>query len=89
MKEDEVMLLFEKLLQMSKLPDNIKEYGLNALIKLYVKFPSSQNRIFDLIESFQNSNSLEAQKRSCEYIKLMECQWDQNRNSILDRMPSY
>jgi len=40
-KEDEVMLLFERLFERSKLPDNIKEYGLNALIKLYGKFTAS------------------------------------------------
>ncbi|KAL4432313.1 hypothetical protein ABPG74_011072 [Tetrahymena malaccensis] len=88
-KEEEVMQLFEKLFERNKLPDNIKEYGLNALIKLYTKFTNSQNRIIDLVEMFQTSTSLEVQKRSCEYLKLIECQWDTNRNSILEPIPPY
>lgn len=73
------MQLFERLFERSKLPDNIKEYGLTALIKLYAKYPSSKNRIVDLIETQQTSSGMEVQKRACEYIKLVKSTWDANR----------
>ena len=32
-----------------------------------------------MIKSFENHNDLEIQKRACEYVKLLEPIWDQDR----------
>jgi hypothetical protein len=53
-------------------------YGLSTLLKLYEKF-SDQSRIKKMIQSFEAHSDLEVQKRACEYIKLLDHNWDEDR----------
>ena len=56
-------------------------YGLSALLKLHEKFTSERERIAKMIKSFENHSDLEVQKRACEYSKLLESVWDQDRKA--------
>ena len=53
-------------------------YGLSCLLKLHEKF-GDRSRIIKMIKSFESHSDLEVQKRACEYGKLFESQWDQDR----------
>lgn len=53
-------------------------YGLSCLLKLYEKF-SNKERIQKMIRSFEAHSDLEVQKRACEYAKLLEKNWDEDR----------
>ena len=55
------------------------EYGLSSLFKLYDKFPSLKERILKMIRSFENHADLEVQKRACEYARLLDQSWKDER----------
>lgn len=55
------------------------EYGLSALFKLYDKFESLRERILKMIRSFESHSDLEVQKRACEYARLLDQSWRDER----------
>lgn len=58
-----------------------------ALIKLVTRCPSEFERIRKLLRRFECSLHADLQQRSCEFLELLESEWDSSRAGILDRMP--
>lgn len=58
-----------------------------ALIKLVTRCPSEFERIRRLLRRFECSLHVDLQQRSCEFLELLESEWDSTRAGILDRMP--
>jgi len=58
-----------------------------ALIKLVTRCPSEFERIRKLLRKFECSLNADLQQRSCEFLELLEAEWDSSRAGILDRMP--
>jgi len=58
-----------------------------ALIKLVTRCPSEFERIRKLLRRFECSLHVDLQQRSCEFLELLESEWDASRAGILDRMP--
>mmetsp|Transcript_28820 Transcript_28820/g.33278 ORF Transcript_28820/g.33278 Transcript_28820/m.33278 type:complete len:897 (+) Transcript_28820:42-2732(+) len=87
LKEHEVLALVEKILNLVNVSESIKEFALNCLIKLYPVFNSSKDKIKALIDSQTTSAYLEVQQRACEYLQLLESEWDKVRAAIVEKMP--
>ena len=79
--------LIEKIILKPNASDIVKEYAVTSLIKLYVKYGSQKSQIMNLIDTQTTSSSLEVQQRACEYLKLIESDWDANRHQILEPVP--
>jgi len=58
-----------------------------ALIKLVTRCPNESERIRKMLRRFETSLNLDLQQRSCEFLELLESEWDSSRAGILDRMP--
>jgi len=58
-----------------------------ALIKLVTRCPNEIERIRKMLRKFECSLNLDLQQRSCEFLELLEAEWDSSRAGILDRMP--
>jgi AP-1 complex subunit gamma-1 len=58
-----------------------------ALIKLVTRCPSEFDRIRKTLRRFECSLNADLQQRSCEFLELLEAEWDSSRSGILDRMP--
>mmetsp|Transcript_57975 Transcript_57975/g.101586 ORF Transcript_57975/g.101586 Transcript_57975/m.101586 type:complete len:845 (-) Transcript_57975:103-2637(-) len=58
-----------------------------ALIKLVTRCPSEFERIRKTLRRFECSLHADLQQRSCEFLELLESEWDSHRAGILDRMP--
>jgi len=41
----------------------------------------------DIIETYKDHANVEIQQRACEYIKIFEDQWDEERKGIFDAIP--
>ena len=87
LKETEVVDLIERAMNRINVPESIKEFALNCLIKLYPNFKSAREKIRAIIDSQTTSAYLEVQQRACEYIQLLESDWDQIRSAIVEKMP--
>jgi len=59
----------------------------SALIKLVTRCPSEFDRIRKALRRFECSLNVDLQQRSCEFLELLESEWDKSRAGILDRMP--
>ena len=68
--------------------DELKMYSLTALIKLTIRLPASLPRLRDSITSQSNSISVEIQQRACEYLSILEANWDRYRKGVLEAMPA-
>jgi hypothetical protein len=79
-KENNILDLIEQILFRPTVASETIEYGLTSLFKLYDKF-SQQNkeRIMKMIRSFESHSDLEVQKRACEYVKLLDQVWRDER----------
>jgi len=58
-----------------------------ALIKLVTRCPSEVDRIRKTLRRFECSLNVDLQQRACEFLELLERDWDASRAGILDRMP--
>lgn len=76
--EDHILSLVENLILRAGASDDIISYGLSCLFKLADK-TKDRRRITSLIKSFDNSPSYEVQKRACEYSKLLDPEWTEER----------
>lgn len=85
--QEEVVDLIDKVLSRHNLSEQVKEYALTALIKLYTKFNTRKDRIRELIDSQTTSPSLEVQQRACEYLQLLDQEFDAIRTAIVDTIP--
>ena len=63
-----------------------KEYTLNALTKLSVRFPSEAARVKELVDFFGCSHSIELQQRAVEFATLFS-RHDQLRPNVYEKMP--
>lgn len=63
-----------------------KEYTLNALIKLSVRFPEQAPRIKQIVDLFGCSHSIELQQRAVEFTTLFS-KHNHLRPSVLEKMP--
>mmetsp|Transcript_80527 Transcript_80527/g.176577 ORF Transcript_80527/g.176577 Transcript_80527/m.176577 type:complete len:835 (-) Transcript_80527:47-2551(-) len=59
----------------------------SALVKLVTRCPSEVDRIRKTLRRFESSLNTDLQQRSCEFLELLEREWDGSRAGILDRMP--
>lgn len=58
-----------------------------ALVKLVTRCPTEVDRIKRALRRFETSISVDLQQRSCEFLEILEPNWDASRAGILDRMP--
>jgi AP-1 complex subunit gamma-1 len=58
-----------------------------ALVKLVTRCPAEFERIRKALRRFECSLHVDLQQRSCEFLELLESEWDSARAGILDRMP--
>jgi AP-1 complex subunit gamma-1 len=58
-----------------------------ALVKLVTRCPGEFDRIRKMLRRFECSLHVDLQQRSCEFLELLETEWDSSRAGILDRMP--
>eukprot|EP00331_Platyophrya_macrostoma_P012660 CAMPEP_0176430758 /NCGR_PEP_ID=MMETSP0127-20121128/14430_1 /TAXON_ID=938130 /ORGANISM="Platyophrya macrostoma, Strain WH" /LENGTH=455 /DNA_ID=CAMNT_0017812681 /DNA_START=147 /DNA_END=1515 /DNA_ORIENTATION=+ len=87
--EAEVIGLIEKAITRVNVPESIKEFALNCLIKLYPNYKNARDQIKMLIDSQTTSSQLEVQQRACEYLQLLEKDWDNVRggDKEIDELP--
>lgn len=85
--QEDIVDLFDKVLSRHNLSEQVKEYALTALIKLYTKFSFKKDKIRELIDSQTTSPSLEVQQRACEYLQLLDQEFDTIRTAIVDTIP--
>ena len=74
-----VIDLFEQIVFRSGASPETLEYGLSALFKLFDKFGPLKERILKMIRSFESHSDIEVQKRACEYARLLEASWNEDR----------
>ena len=87
LEESEVIGLISNAISRLNAPESIKEFALNCLIKLYPNFTSCRTEIKNLIDSQTTSAFLEVQQRACEYLQLLEGEWNEIRAAIVEKMP--
>jgi len=85
--QEEIVGLVDKVLARHNVSEQVKEYALTCLIKLYTKFNSNKEKIRELIDSQTTSPSLEVQQRACEYLQLLDQGFDAIRSAIVDVIP--
>lgn len=76
--EQNVLDLIENIIFKVGIANDTISYGLSTLLKLYEKF-TNKERIVKMVRSFETHSDMEVQKRACEYAKLLENSWDQDR----------
>ena len=87
LQQQEVIGLIEKVFNLVNVAESIKEFALNCLIKLYPIYTSVREKIKNLIDSQTTSAYLEVQQRACEYLQLLDSEWDKVRAAIVEKMP--
>lgn len=78
-REVNIIDLIEQIIFRPGTANETIEYGLSSLFKLYDKFQSLKERILKMIRSFENHADLEVQKRACEYARLLDQSWRDER----------
>lgn len=63
-----------------------KEYAMNSLVKLAVRFPASSQQIDQILLQYRSNVTLEIQQRSVEYDEILR-QPEELRLGLLERMP--
>lgn len=77
-REVNIIDLIEQIVFRPGVANETIEYGLTSLFKLYDKF-SLKDRILKMIRSFESHADLEVQKRACEYARLLDQSWRDER----------
>eukprot|EP01065_Artemidia_motanka_P027626 TRINITY_DN32831_c0_g1_i1.p1 TRINITY_DN32831_c0_g1~~TRINITY_DN32831_c0_g1_i1.p1 ORF type:complete len:858 (+),score=292.23 TRINITY_DN32831_c0_g1_i1:143-2716(+) len=65
----------------------VKQYSLNSLLKIAVRFPTVNILVTPTFEQYQCSLEVELQQRAWEYLQLLECGEPEIAASAADRMP--
>lgn len=86
--QEEVVDLVDKVLGRLNVSEQVKEYALTCLIKLFTKFTARKDKIRELIDSQTTSPVLEVQQRACEYLQLLDQDFDAVRSAIVDLIPA-
>lgn len=84
--EDQVVATLEKILSSNLLNLVTKEYGIQSLMKISVRFPSQTARIKSMTDAFSSHLNTELQQRATEFSCLFR-KYDSLRPSVLERMP--
>lgn len=84
--ESQIIEKCNEILLMNQINLVTKEYTINALIKLSVRFPNQTAKVKQIVDFFGCSHSIELQQRSVEFATLFS-RHNKLRPSILERMP--
>lgn len=86
--ENDIVSLMETVLNSAFSSDVVKEYTVNALIKLTTRLnsPAEIERIRRMLQRYSKSLNLEIQQRVVEYNQLF--QYDSVRKGVLEKMPA-
>lgn len=84
--EDEVLDVVERVLQSPQSSQTTREYAINAVMKLSIRFSVSLPRIKTLVQKYGDHLDMELQQRAIEYTAIFS-KHDQMRVGLLERMP--
>ncbi|CAK8685337.1 unnamed protein product [Clavelina lepadiformis] len=87
-KEDEVLVLLDRILKSSVTNSVTKAYAINAVMKLSVRFPSQRVKAQNIIRLHSVSHNMEIQQRAVEYTALF-IKHDVLRSGVLENMPQF
>ncbi|XP_076358207.1 AP-1 complex subunit gamma-1-like isoform X2 [Tachypleus tridentatus] len=85
--EEHIFGLYEKILYSYHMTLLTKEYTINSLMKLSVRFPKSISKVKNMVDVFGSNMSTELQQRSVEFSSVFS-KHDYLRPSIFERMPA-
>lgn len=86
----DVLDLLQDVARKPKTPEKaaaVHQLVASALIKLVTRCPSEFDRIRKTLRRFECNLNADLQQRACEFLELLEREWDASRAGILDRMP--
>ena len=84
----EIFSILEKIL-ISPSSDLCKEYVLTSVVKLTVRAPDYRDNFKKLLIAQSAALNVELQQRACEYLQLLDENWDSVRAPLLERMPVF
>lgn len=88
---DDLIELFECVLdehdRKGRRSDVVISWVLTGLSKLYIRIPSMQKRINQIVDSYTDHANVEIQQRACEYLKIFNSDWDEEREMIFEAVP--
>ena len=67
--------------------ETVIEYLLNALVKLFIKFPEKRNDIEGIIKQYKRSYFSEVQSRALEYLQFNKSDKDDMKKKMVDLVP--
>lgn len=85
--EDEVLDVLEKVLTTPQSSQITKDYAINAIMKLSIRFSSTLSRIKGFINKYSDHLDMELQQRAVEYVTIFS-KHDKMRGGIFERMPT-
>ena len=84
----EIFSILDKILT-SQSSDHCKEYVLTCVAKLTARAPEYRGNCWKLLLSQSSALNIELQQRACEYLQLLQDDWDSVRAPLLERMPIF
>ncbi|KAL4478341.1 hypothetical protein ABPG72_009577 [Tetrahymena utriculariae] len=88
--EKDVYNLISKAFEKYVENDDVKEYGMNCLMKLFYKFTSlTLDNYANILNPLTTSTSPEVQKRACEYLHIIQNEWKNQVHYIFQTNPEY
>ncbi|XP_022248680.1 AP-1 complex subunit gamma-1-like isoform X3 [Limulus polyphemus] len=85
--EEHIFGLYEKILYNHHMTLLTKEYTINSLMKLSVRFPKSISKVKNMVDVFGSNMNIELQQRAVEFSSVFS-KHDYLRPSIFERMPA-
>ena len=89
--EDEIIEMYEQVLdehdRKGERSDVIISWALTALSKLTIRLRNVQKRVKEILESYTDHANIEIQQRACEYLKIFDDQWNEERLGIFEPIP--
>ena len=67
--------------------ETVIEYLLNALVKLFIKFPDKRNEIESIIKQYKRSYFSEVQSRALEYLQFNKSNKDKMKEKMVEAVP--
>ena len=87
--ENDVLNLFKEIgLKHNNLGnETVIEYLLNALVKLFIRFPDKRNEIEAIIKTYRRSYFSEVQSRALEYLQFNKSDKNDMKNKMVEQIP--
>ena len=87
--ENDILNLFKEIgLKHNNLGnETVIEYLLNALVKLFIKFPDKRNEIESIIKDYKRSYFSEVQSRALEYLIFNKSKKTEMKNKMVEPIP--